>query len=126
MNQKSISFLILTSLLILNLIGCDKHKAKRLSGIYDCDVTYSTWNLNDGSSDTSYTSEFEITQDYKHLIIASHRIHVDSIRGERLYKQGSHNSNITVQFKKGKKLDLSLYWGGLGGGSSYEIKGIRQ
>lgn len=119
------SWLVVLVILLFGSVACDKHTAQRLAGRYASTVAFSSWDMTPSNFDTVYTSEVEIEQDYKHLIIGGQRIHVDSVRNERRYRQGTHNDYVEVQFKKKGLLYLYIYSGGLGGGGSYTITGTK-
>jgi hypothetical protein len=55
--------------LLLLIFSCDKHRVKKHSGIYKCNVHSSGWLMGSGSFDTNFVYDIEV----------SHREHVINV-----------------------------------------------
>lgn len=114
--------LICITTVISIIQSCDKHRAKKLAGIYDCEVNYYYWDMTPKIIDTSYNERLEIKQNGKFLTVLAYTIHIDSLWEGKEYYNGDVHNYIKVQFKK-DSLYLTKNSGGLGGNSSFIYKG---
>ncbi|HRP52185.1 MAG TPA: hypothetical protein PLI97_01605 [Fluviicola sp.] len=83
------------SIIVFFLLGCDKYKAKKMAGIYDCKV-HSSYFTGGTSNDSDYEEALEIKQDGKNLVIFNELFHVDLFRHENVYTLGGGS----IQFVK--------------------------
>lgn len=110
----------------LTLFSCDKHKAKRLSGIYSCTVNYYYFDMTGTTIDTTYTEDLEVKQDNDSIVIFNIKVHVDELRnGSTFQKNTGASSYYKVKIDKGELYYFSTN-GGLGGSSSIEYIGKKK
>jgi hypothetical protein len=115
-------FMIIVSFLI---ISCDKQRAKRLSGNYNCTVDYTYWDITPQHIDSTYTETVEVKAEGDILDVLGYKIPVDSVTDEQVFITTGHHFYLNVQFKND-----SLYFkttsSGLGGGATYVYRGKRE
>ena len=63
----------------LLLIGCQKQKAKKYSGIYNCQVSYSVHEFGEVPIDTTYMEDVEIASKHESIVVLGHTIKVDDL-----------------------------------------------
>ncbi len=106
-------------------VGCDKHRAKKYAGDYDCEVNHTSYSIAPSYFDTSYKELIHITRTGKYLNILDYQVHIDSLWKDKQYQEGYVHRYFRVQF-----IDDSVYilisGGGLGGGYSYSYKGLKK
>ena len=112
------------------IAGCEKHPLdyrNKFLGDYTFSVHYSWWDLINGSTDTTYTSDGKIwygSDDHSVLIKISEGksfefdVYEDGTLGSEGFSVGEFESTRKIKF----------YWhnGGLGGGENYIITGDKK
>ncbi len=123
MGSRSTTIFALTLGSIL-FFACDKYKAKKLAGDYDCTVQVSSFNMNSGFYDTVKQEVINIGRNGKNLIILGREIHVDSLRNSHRYVEGNVSAGFLfwVYFSE-DSLYAETWGGGLGGNGSCTYKG---
>ncbi|WP_300661473.1 hypothetical protein [Fluviicola sp.] len=115
--------ILLTSIGLLS--GCDKHRAKKLSGTYSCKVAYHYWDMTPSTSDSTYQEDLEIKQNGKNVIVLGTSIPIDSLWKEKEYYEGNAHNYIEVLFKK-DSIYITRSSGGLGGNASWKYRGSKK
>jgi hypothetical protein len=104
---------------VLTISSCDKRLAKKFSGEYTCELERISVL---GGETTEYPIEntnVEVKKQGSSVEVFNWKIHVDSLRNERLYKEVTPPSSYKeIQFEK-NALYLKFYNGGLGGSNTY-------
>jgi hypothetical protein len=99
--------------------ACDKRLAKKFSGKYSCEMDKTT---TISGETTVYPKEYinvDVNKLGSSVEVFNWKIHVDSLRNERLHKEVSMPSSFReIQFTK-KAMYLKYYNGGLGGSNTY-------
>ena len=67
------------SIIVFFLLGCDKYKAKKMAGIYDCKV-HSSYFTGGTSNVSDYEEALEIKQDGKNLVIFNELFHPVAVK----------------------------------------------
>src|SRR3972149_2397013 len=92
------NFLIFSSIFLM--FGCDKIRAEKFEGIYQCFIESNSWISGGPNTDTSYFGDLDIERDGKELIISSNwYVNVDFISNEKKYSEGGGSNYISIQFK---------------------------
>ena len=117
-------FLIVIAVSMM-VLSCDKYRARRWSGTYNCKIHYLYWDMTPKNVDSTYYGTVEVNQKKRSIVIFGHEIPVDSLRDEKLYYEGYVHNYIQVQFK-GDSIYYLYSGGGLGGNGSYEYRGIKK
>ena len=106
--------LILFSYTVLFFQSCDKHRAKKLSGNYTCQIERTCFG-GCNTPDSSYTEIFKVESEGKDLILFNSKIHIDNFKYGVEYRP---NYNFSVTFEK-DRLDMLLKTGGMGCSCEY-------
>ena len=91
---------------------------RKYSGDYECEVVYKSYNLYDGHSESTAMLLLEVKRNARYLEVNNWKVHIDSVRNERIYQEGYYPSWKNIQFLKNDSLYLYYWSGGQGGNSS--------
>lgn len=117
-------FLIVIAVTMM-VLSCDKYRARRWSGKYNCQVHYHYWDGTPLIKDSVYQEVIEVTHLKNKIVLFGHGIPVDSLRDEKRYYEGYVHNYIEVQLK-GDSIYYLYSSGGLGGNASFEYRGIKK
>jgi len=85
--------------MIFLLSSCDKSMAKKLEGTYKGIYSEEILEAGTGFTDTTYTAEFHVTENKKHVTINDNwDVPVDGIRDEKIFETGEAYHKA-IQFK---------------------------
>lgn len=113
--------------------SCDKKKAGKLTGSYNCNVVQTTFTepLENGDSWTEISIEkvenIEVKSNAEFVEILGHSIHIDSLKNENLYVEYCDIPSCSL-FKLRFKEDsvfITVKSGGLGGYVIESYKGVK-
>lgn len=115
--------LYLSILFVLFLTACRKDQTPHLfAGTYDFTITRHSWSLNGGSSTSTEQKNLDVHLDGDTVDVFGYRIHEDSIEYGRVYFGGYSYNYISFHFEP-DSLYVSMFSGGLGGGTNSSYKG---
>lgn len=117
-------YFFLCCVVLISFASCDKYHAKKLAGVYFCEVKYSYWDMTPTNIDSTYNQEIEITQKGKELDVLGYKVHIDSLWNEKEYMVGGVHNYLNTLFRD-DSVYITSYSGGLGGGATWKYAGSK-
>ncbi len=115
--MKNIVRLLIICIILFNIsFSCKKHRAKKLSGTYECEVNYVYYDGAPTHIDSSYYETVEVKQDKRHIEVLGLKIHIDSIWDGQVYRRNGGGRNYKTISISDNKIDYYSEGGGQGGG----------
>jgi hypothetical protein len=116
---------VLLSLVLMVVVSCDKYRAKKISGTYDCIVQYNHWNLMYGEVDSTFSKQIEITRDKKKVVVLGVPILADSLWEGQTCTRGNPSDYMIVRFLS-DRIYITKTAGGQGGKSTWVYEGVKR
>lgn len=110
--------------MILFFTSCKKHRAKRLSGYYECEIYYVYYDMSPFYFDTTYKEVINIKNIGKAIEIFDHTIPSEEVWDKKYRKDLGGRYYFTLELD-GANLDYYTEGGGRGGGFRRSITGIK-
>jgi hypothetical protein len=125
MNRYRFLQYVLLSMVLVVVVSCEKYRAKKLSGTYDCTVQYHYWDMLNGESDSTFSKQIEITRDKKKVVVLGVPILADSLWEGQECSRGLPSNYFAVRFLK-DSVFITQSAGGQGGNSTLVYAGKKK